>query len=166
MEKYSIIYSSKTGNTELLATHLKKILPERDRVYYGNPSAEACHAGLLMIGFWTDKGTCDEEMAAFLKNLRNKKIFLFGTAGFGGSESYFSGILSRIETLLDASNTVIGTFMCQGKMPMTVRKRYESMLEKDPEKMQPLIDNFDLALSHPDEEDLKKFEKLVQTSNL
>lgn len=41
--------------------------------------------------------------------------------------------------------------MCQGKMSVSVRQRYESMLPQAPEKMQGLIDNFDLALSHPDE---------------
>ena len=29
--------------------------------------------------------------------------------------------------------------MCQGKMPMSVRSRYESMLDKQPEKMKEMI---------------------------
>lgn len=39
--------------------------------------------------------------------------------------------------------------MCQGKMPMSVRQRYEQMAQKQPEKFIPMIENFDQALSHP-----------------
>ena len=46
--------------------------------------------------------------------------------------------------------------MCQGKMPFSVRKRYEAMLEQNPEdnRAQGMIRNFDSALAHPDEADL------------
>ena len=43
--------------------------------------------------------------------------------------------------------------MCQGKMPMSVRSRYESMLDKEPERMREMIENFDEALSHPNVDD-------------
>ena len=33
--KYSIIYNSRTGNTNLLAENLKNSLPENNCVYYG-----------------------------------------------------------------------------------------------------------------------------------
>ena len=35
--------------------------------------------------------------------------------------------------------------MCQGKMPMSVRQRYEQMAQKQPEKFIPMIENFDQA---------------------
>ncbi|HCX92754.1 MAG TPA: hypothetical protein DGZ34_08800, partial [Lachnospiraceae bacterium] len=48
------------------------------------PSSE-----LLYIGFWTDKGNADNETLTLLSTLKNRRIFLFGTAGFGGSDAYF-----------------------------------------------------------------------------
>lgn len=45
--------------------------------------------------------------------IKNKKIFLFGTAGFGGSDAYFEKILGQVKQSIDASNTVIGEYMCQ-----------------------------------------------------
>lgn len=51
--------------------------------------------------------------------------------------------------------------MCQGKMPLSVRKRYEGMAEEQPEKVKPLIENFDRALTHPDDEDLSNFEHKI-----
>ena len=161
MKKYSVVYHSKTGNTELLANAIKEILSEIDIIYYGAPKTEAMEASVIFLGFWTDKGESDKISTAFLKTLHNKKIFLFGTAGFGGNDEYFSQILSRVKLHLDDSNVVIGTYMCQGKMPMIVRNRYESMLSNDSEKMIGLIENFDRALSHPDNTDLEHLQQIV-----
>ena len=43
-----------------------------------------------------------------IHQLHGKNIFLFGTAGFGGSEEYFNKILKTVERSLDRSNTVFG----------------------------------------------------------
>ena len=61
-------------------------------------------------------------------------------------------------------NTVIGSFMCQGKMPLSVRQRYEGM-KKQPihlPNLDALIENFDNALSHPDAEDLERLKQAVK----
>jgi len=52
-------------------------------------------ADTLYVGFWTDKGQADESTSDFLKQLHGKNIFLFGTAGFGGSKEYFDKILKK-----------------------------------------------------------------------
>ena len=52
-------------------------------------------------------GTC------LLYTSHGKRVFLFGTAGFGGSAPYFEKILAATRKALDGSNTVIGSFMCQ-----------------------------------------------------
>ena len=78
---YSIVYSSKTGNTKMLADALHQALPADDCLYFGAPDAQALAAERIYIGFWTDKGTCDAETAAFLAQLTQQEIFLFGTCG-------------------------------------------------------------------------------------
>mgnify|MGYP001128430156 CR=1 FL=1 len=97
----------------------------------------------------------------FLNKLKNKKIFLFGTAGYGESEKYFEGIINNVKKNIDSSNTIIGTFMCQGKMPLSVRERYEKMREQNNISLNidKLIANFDKALSHPNTDDLKTLEQ-------
>ena len=117
---YAIVFSSKTGNTRLLADTLRASLPQNECTYFGAPAPEALEAETLYIGFWTDKGHADDTLTAFLQTLKGKRVFLFGTAGFGGSAEYFEQILAAVQKSLDESNTVIGTYMCQGKMPMTV----------------------------------------------
>ena len=93
---YAIVYSSKTGNTKLLADTLHDCLPQEGCDYFGIPDPAAMEADTLYVGFWTDKGKADESTSDFLKQLHGKNIFLFGTAGFGGSEEYFNKILKKV----------------------------------------------------------------------
>ena len=163
MTSYSVVYSSKTGNTARLAERLREILPHSGLAYFGPPEKEAADAEVLFVGFWTDKGDCDETISAFLEHLRGRRVFLFGTAGFGGSADYFEAILSRVRAHLDESNTVIGAYMCQGRMPEAVRRRYEAMQAQEPEKVRGLLKNFDRALSHPDAGDLRRLEQAAES---
>ena len=155
---YAIVFSSKTGNTRLLADTLRASLPQNECTYFGAPAPEALEAETLYIGFWTDKGNADADTLALLRTLKNKRLFLFGTAGFGIDTAYFDAILARVQAVSDGSNTVIGTYMCQGKMPPSVRARYEAMraLPAPPENLDALIENFDRARSHPDADDLDR----------
>ena len=95
--------------------------------------------------------------------MRNKKIFLFGTAGFGVDEAYYRRILTNVKQSIDSSNTVIGEYMCQGKMPMAVRDHYVKLKEQPeyPANLDVLIENFERALSHPDKDDLDKLRNIV-----
>ena len=79
-------------------------------------------------------------------------------------EEYFNKILKAVQKELHSSNTVIGSFMCQGKMPLSVRQRYEGM-KKQPihlPNLDALIENFDNALSHPDADDLERLKQAVK----
>lgn len=161
--KYAVVYSSRTGNTRQLADEIHALLAGQDVVYFGEPSENALDAQYIYVGFWTDKGTCDENTTAFLKQITAQKIFLFGTAGFGGSEDYFAQIISRVAEQINPSAQVVGTYMCQGKMPEGVRRRYEAMPEGP--KKQMLLHNFDEALSHPNEADLNRCRDAVLSAH-
>ena len=203
---YSIVFSSRTGNTAELAEAVREALPEGTCEYFGsvngavgggfdsdgnrdcsecsmaNDSNKSGFGGsdnsygdgscansaipaseTLFVGFWTNQGVADQATQKLLKQLRNRKIFLYGTAGFGGSEAYFQAILDKTKAFIDDSNTVIGTFMCQGKMPHSVRERYVKMKEQPDHipNIDTMIENFDKALSHPDANDLEKLANLV-----
>ena len=82
---YTVVYNSLTGNTKLLADTIREVLP-----------CDNDNNDIFFVGFWTDKGTADSKTIEYLKGLRDKKIFLFGTCGFGGSEAYFDRILTNV----------------------------------------------------------------------
>ena len=157
--RYAVVYSSKTGNTKQLADVIYHSLPEGTCVYFGAPAQEALQAEVIFVGFWTDKGTCDDSIANFLQEINGQKVFLFGTAGFGGGQEYFEKILGNVTHNLISDSSLLGTYMCQGKMPMAVRHRYEAMPE-GPQR-QASLENFDRGQSHPDEADFATLREIV-----
>ena len=162
--KYAIVYSSQTGNTKMLAETVRDALPADECIYFGVPDDAALKADRIYAGFWTDKGTCDEQSVAFLKKLTAQEVYLFGTAGFGENQEYFDKVLRKAEKNISKGVKIIGHFMCQGKMPQSVRQRYEKMQNgrvRIP-GIQGLIENFDKALSHPDSKDIDALRKNLQ----
>ncbi len=165
--KYLITFTSTTGNTQELAQAVREALDPEECVNFGSTMMIAPHdvveAKRVYVGFWTNRGTCPDAIAEFLGGLAGKEVFLFGTAGFGESQNYFDGILARVREHVPKSARIIGEFMCQGKMPSSVRTRYEAMLSDSDEeaKARFLIENFDRASSHPDETDLSKLKEAV-----
>lgn len=153
---YAVIFSSQSGNTEQIASAIKNSLSDALCVYFGHPDGTIPMADILFIGSWVDKGTFHEPILNILKELHHKKIALFGTAGFGRSTDYFDAVLNRVQAVIPNDNTILDRFMCQGKMPQSVRQRYEKMLEQNPgdEKISSSISNFDQALTHPDKDDI------------
>ncbi len=164
----AIIYSSKTGNTKIIAEAIKEQLQNENVVYFGNATEELPKADIYIIGSWTDKGNAAGEIIDTLKKIKNKKIAYFGTAGFGESKDYYNKLFERVRTNIDTSNEILGYFYCQGKMPIQVRKRYEQMILQNPEdaRLKAFIENFDKALLHPNDEDINNVKKWVQSKIL
>lgn len=167
----ALITNSKSGNTAQLAQALREAfavsdvqlvcdveLPDAPDVsQLEDAVSRALAADAVCVGFWCDKGSCTEGVAKLLERMDGKRVFLFGTCGFGGSQEYFDQIIERVKEHLPQTAELAGAFMCQGKMGPGVRARYEAMLAKDPTDTwaRALIDNFDAALAHPNAEDLK-----------
>ena len=66
-ERYSIIFSSVTGNTKLLADALRETLPKDACDYFGASENAPTDSKLLYVGFWTDKGNADNATLALLQ---------------------------------------------------------------------------------------------------
>ena len=166
--KHAIVYDSKTGNTERLARAISDGLPKEDLVCLAPASSgaatRAADADVVFFGFWTDKGSCSSAAVAALSALEGKRVFLFGTAGFGASAEYFDAILQRVGSFLPESAQLIGSFMCQGEMPAAVRSHYERMQADQPERAKLLLDNFDAAVGHPTDDDRAALMDAVRSS--
>lgn len=155
---YAIVFSSRTGNTRKLAERARARLGERDCAWFGGPSDlwEGALDGVdvVLLGSWTDKGGLDPELSGVAAALSGRRVFLFGTCGYGGDPAYYARILENFRSALAPGAEVVGTYLCQGQMPPAVRERYLLMAERDPERFSPLIENFDRAQGHPSEDDL------------
>lgn len=150
-----VVYSSQTGNTQKIATAIFAAIPGESKDMQRIEEYAGKNAETFFVGFWTDRGSCDTQIANLLSGLHGKRVALFGTCGAQRDEAYYDQILRQVKAWIPADNEYAGAFMCQGKMLMQVRKRYEAMAaegKNDPNILR-MLRNFDEALLHPDRDD-------------
>ena len=163
--KEIIIYDSLTGNTEKLAKEIKKEYPKvtlekvNSNMIENIPESDIYYIGTPII-----KGMCTNKIKELLEKLENKKIFLFVTAGFGGSEEYFDRLKERIIGVIPKSNEILGTFFCQGKMRNQVKDRYIELIKENPndKNLKVSLENFEQAKTHPDKIDIENLIKEIK----
>ena len=107
--KYSMFYASATGNTKQLAEAAEEVFAQETK------SRRPGRRGPGLCGFWTNEGNAGEEVRKYLKTLHNRKVFLFGTAGFGDSKTYLDGILRNVEDSLNDTNEVVRRIYVSGQ---------------------------------------------------
>ena len=146
--KHAIVYSSITGNTKKLAETIKNKVGD---AYFGKPSDEELMADVIFVGFWAIKNSCGEDIKRFIEKLDGKNIFIFGTAGYDNTQEYFDGILDSVKAHVPSSNTIIGTYMCQGKVS---DNKQANLKEVMPEKYELIKDNLAESVNHPNEYDV------------
>ncbi|WP_300367062.1 flavodoxin family protein [Brachyspira sp.] len=169
--KYSVVYTSKSGNTEKLALAIKEVANGEclqcvkvDAV----DNAKINDSDLIYVGAGSYKGNCDEAAGKFMQTLKNKKVFLFMTVGYGNNQEYYDKMLNPAKAFLDSSNTLVGTYACQGQWIEGQKKNLENMLakaESDDEKkvIQSKLGNHDNAIGHPNADDLNKLKDIVKS---
>nr|WP_303180804.1 flavodoxin family protein BilS [Lachnoclostridium phocaeense] len=163
MLDYLVLYNSQSGNTKSVAAAIFSALPEGSRdlidIDSGKPIPEA---STYFIGFCVHRGSCCIEVSDLLSSLENKNIALFGTCGMGRSAEYYSLIEKNVSAWINSSCRYLGCYICQGKMPMQVRQKYENMrTSENAPQVDGFIRNFDCAMTHPDREDLKKAQEFA-----
>ncbi|MGO5051261.1 flavodoxin family protein BilS [Lachnospiraceae bacterium LCP25S3_G4] len=162
--KYAVVFLSKTGNTEKLAKAIYEAIPDdsKDIQRLSNQTDREI-AETIFVGFWTDRGTCSMEVVDYLSEIHDKNIILFGTCGMGADKEYYQHIEKQVSVWVSDDNNYLGTFMCQGKMPINIRKKYEGILEqggRDDLALR-MLRNFDEALLHPNQADYEDADRFV-----
>ena len=164
MLQYMVMYTSKTGNTKQVAKEIFAALPGMSKdICDLEEKTGVKEADTYFVGFGVNCGTCDIDVMDALTSLHGKNIVLFGTCGMGSSEAYYQKIEHSIQAFVQDDCDYLGAFLCQGKMPMQVRCKYEDIMHQgiEPNTVKRMISNFDEALLHPDEEDMKHVREFV-----
>lgn len=165
MLDYLVVYDSQSGNTEKIATSIFSALPGNSKDLIDIHSEETLpDAAVYFVGSCIHRGTCLMEVSDFLDSLQDKDIALFGTCGMGNSPEYYETISRNLSAWVDDSCRLLGTFICQGKMPRQVREKYENMrTDENAAQVEKFIQNFDSALTHPDQTDVKSAQEFVKS---
>jgi flavodoxin len=161
-----IVYSSKTGNTRKLAEGIRRGLVEalgsgpggvpeiRIAAVEENPDPNG--ADWLLLGFWADRGTADHKARDYLESLEGRRIGLFGTLGAEPDSKHAGDIQNRMRELAAKKNTVLGCFLCQGKIDPALIERFKNLPPDNPHAMtEERKKRYLEAAKHPDDHDLE-----------
>ncbi len=150
-----VIVSSKTGNTRKIARAMVRGL-EGDAVLRNcGDEVDFAAFDLVLVGFWLDSGHVDEKALEVLKTLKGKKTGIFGTLGGNPASPEAQKVLkSACDALLEGErgNTLIGTYMCRGKISAEVLELMNRMFPKlkdDPKH----LERIRTSSTHPDARD-------------
>lgn len=158
-DKWLIVYSSVTGNTQQIAEALQEGFGARNADLFSIKDADSFSADdyeNIAVGYWLTRGAPDAGIQEFLHGLHNKTIILFQTQGSLLGSEHSVTAFARAALHLAPDNTVLGTFASQGKInPALLARRKEdpgnphSANERNKRR-------WAAAASHPDESDLQR----------
>lgn len=158
----AIVYDSITGNTKALADVICEEC--KNAKVYKEYNDDILKADLIFVGSWTDKGSPSDKIKLVYQNIHNKKIFVFGTCGFGGDEKYYKLLFENVCKYINEDNDILGYYFCPGKLSSNIKEKYEKLLQQNPsdQRIKKMIENFNNVLDRPNGDDLNKLRGKVR----
>jgi len=161
--KMVIVYSSRTGNTKIVADAIREELGGDVDFYTMKEAPSPDVYDLLIIGFWVNRGTADPSTLKYIENIRNKKVVLFATLGAYPDSDHADKSMESVVKMLEGENEVLGTFMCQGKIDPKLLEKYKTsrvMNKNHPMTPERRVRHAE-AEKHPDDKDLEEVKKFI-----
>lgn len=120
---YAIVFSSRTGNTALLAQTLQEQMPAQTAAISAHRTLPHWQQIPCMWAF-DGQGQGGRRHTGFLQQLHGKRVFLFGTAGFGGSAPTLKRSFCRHPEGAGRAIPSLAALCVRASMPVSVRQRY------------------------------------------
>lgn len=163
MKDFLIVYSSKTGNTEIVAKKFYEVAGERCDLAAVKQVPVVDDYKVIFAGYWVDKGEPDKDMQEFLQTLDNKKVVLFQTLGAEAYSEHGISSLANAGRYLSTGCKVVGTLSIRGaidpKLIETMMKMPEGHSHAPTEESKKRWKD---ASTHPDEADLQAAGEYIQ----
>jgi flavodoxin len=151
-----IVYSSLTGNTKKVAEAIYKVFGKEAMLFPVETAPAPTNCDFVIVGFWVDKGTADKKAQEYLKTIQDKPVALFATLGAYPDSEHAASSLKNAAAFMDASNQLVGTFICQGKIDPNLIEQFKNMPGNHPHTVTPeRMERYKKAASHPDASDLE-----------
>lgn len=155
--KTIVLYSTRTGNTKLVAEAIASALPT------GTPCVDikelpddVADYDLVYMGYWVDRGTADDASRKVLASLHNPYVALFATLGADPKGEHVKKCLVNGAALLPEGVKPVDCFICQGKVdPKLIEEMYKRFPPDSLHGRNAASEaRHKAASTHPDEQDL------------
>lgn len=154
--RHLLVYSSLTGNTKKVALAVHSVLPPETPIFDIKNVPAPDEYDCLSLGFWVHQAKPDPRMWKYMEKIADKKVAFFGTMAAYPDSDHAEKVVRNVYERL-SSNTILGHFLCQGKL---AAKRFDEYMSGrqtrpnhplTPERRARLIE----ANRHPNEDDCR-----------
>lgn len=162
--KVLITYSSNNGSTKKLAEGIYDTIDFKDKTISRIEDVKSVDEyDFLCVGYWVDKGQPNEVAINFIKSIKNKNVFLFATLGAFPESKHAYESVQNGENALDESNTIYGTYICQGAVAQKVIDMFKSFDSSNSHSATPLkLFKYDIGKKHPSNADILVCSERIQ----
>ncbi len=151
--KSLVVYSSRTGNTRMIAEAVHSVMPGGTEIFPVENAPDPSEYDFIALGFWVDKGAPDAAMSLYMERVLGKFVGLFGTLGAWPDSDHARESMQKAVERVDG-NRVLGTFLCQGKVDPKLLSAMAKMKGDNPHPMtEERRARIEEAAKHPDEKD-------------
>jgi flavodoxin len=154
-----VVFSSQTGNTEMLARTVHETLGGEALLARTQSAPDPGGFDLVAVGFWLKAGKPDPVSADYLSRVGKRKLFLFATHGADPDSGHARNAMEHARSLAPDAE-ILGTFHCQGEVAPPFLEKVQA---KDPRP--PWVDAAPSAAGHPDADDLERLRQRVREAN-
>ncbi len=159
--KNLVVYSSKTGNTKKLAEAIYNYIPGEKEIYEIDKSPDPNDYTFVALGFHIEGGMPDPKSQEYMKKFNeDHELFLFFTHAADPESKEVKDAILEAKKLVKKAR-LVGLFNCLGEVP---EKVVEEARKKEP--VPEWVKNVDSAKGHPNEEDIKKMLKYLDSLDL
>ncbi len=155
MNKYLIVYSSKTGNTKQIAESMYSAIADLGDLKSIDDEIEWEIYDVIFLGYSVEYGMPNKKAREFLAKLQGKSIVLFQTLGVEAMGEHAMISLANAVRYLGSNCKIVGAFSSQGKIDPNLLDRLAKLPANHPHA--PSIESqkrWQKAAVHPDATDL------------
>ncbi|MDO5718620.1 MAG: flavodoxin family protein [Tissierellia bacterium] len=162
--KTLVAYSSKTGNTKMVAEAINEVLNGELLDVRKKDSVNLDDYNKIVIGFWVDKGGPDPLALEFMKIVKDKEVGLFFTLGAYPDSDHAEDVMNKSTAMMEENgNKVVAKFRCMGKIDPALTARFKKLGEDSPHKMdEARMKRHEEAAKHPNQEDFDNAKKAFE----
>lgn len=168
--KCMVVYSSKTGNTKMIAEAIINVLPAGSEIYSAEQAPLPDDYDFIAVGGWVDKGMPDEGAKKYMQMIRGKNVGIFMTLGAYPDSEHAKESMKKAKDLMTGNNILV-TFICQGKVDPELIKWMQDISKNNPAHPHAMDEKRRIRLAeatkHPDQQDCQNaasaFANIVET---
>ncbi len=156
MDKWLIVYSSMTGNTEKIAQSLAASWGEKSELVslHQNPKCLGDGYPVVVVCYWLQRGEPNKLVQQFLQRLHDQYVILVQTHGCDTNSEHDITAFARAARYLPINCDVLGTFSVQGRInPRLLEQRHKVSADNPHAATERNKERWQRASVHPNEED-------------